>query len=97
MIPHSPLQRPADGRTDLIRELPDDQVATALPGCACYGAVTALRRLLNRGGGPGALGAQEPGRSVARIPGRHTDPGCYGDTRVSNRRFAGLSLRRPRR
>jgi uncharacterized protein len=46
-----------DGRTDLALELPDALVAAALPWCAYYGDVCALRLLLARGAALHALGA----------------------------------------
>lgn len=56
MTPHSPLQRLADGRTDLALELPVTQIDEALPWCAYYGDVTALRVLIDRGARLMALG-----------------------------------------
>lgn len=68
MTPHLPLQRLADGRTDLVLDLPATQIDEALPWCAYYGDVTALRVLLDRGAALTALGA-DLGLSAAAFHG----------------------------
>lgn len=56
MTADSPLARLAEGRTDLVHELPAEAHAEALPWCAYYGDVSALRLLLARGAVLTALG-----------------------------------------
>jgi len=51
------IDRIANGRTDLVIDLPAAQTGAALPWCAYYGDVSALRLLLARGARLDALGA----------------------------------------